>query len=462
MASVDEVINYIRSNDIRWVDLQFSDIYGTLHRSTISGKEFTEDSFVKGISHIDLAEVFGMAEQGELLLLPDPDTHARIPWESSTVRFICDIITALTKERFVKDVRYISERVETNINAIGLTEARIGADVEFYIFDNVTVDKATPARGPNYLIDAREAYWNPSPIWQPRKGSYLNQPFDSLYAARLQVSEVLADNFHYTVFSHKHGRSQTGQQSVELIDYSLKMAADALVTLKYIVRNLAVIANTSATFMALPMFTERGNSLGIHQSLWKKDSNVFYDAEDEYAQLSQTGRYYIGGILEHLNSLTIFTNPSTNSFKRFFVDPKYRAWSKSNRTAAVQVPYLMKNLQTEKRISYTVSDPSVNPYLAYAAVVAAGLDGIKNKIDPGDPVDENISKLDIKKRKEYNIKILPTNMLEAIESFQSDSKYIKGVFSTEIIADYLDQKLEQFRENEKRPTSYEFEQYFNL
>ena len=215
MAAVDDVLKYIATNEVRWVDLHFLDLKGILHRVSVSSRELEEESFSKGIAAAKLEEVFGKSEQGDLILLPDPDTLARLPWETSTVRLMCDIMVALKNERYLKDPRYVAERIDTNLHALGIREARLSSEVEFYIFDTATTDRTTKGRGAGTLVDSREAHWSPSPLASVEKGSFLSQPFDSIYPARIQISETLEENFGFPVQFHHHGRGQSAQQSID-------------------------------------------------------------------------------------------------------------------------------------------------------------------------------------------------------------------------------------------------------
>ncbi len=458
MTSVDEVLKYIATNEIRWVDLQFFDVNGLMHKTTISNRDVDEQMFSKGIAAADLYDVFGRSEQGELALLPDANTVARLPWEPSSIRLLCDVVTNPNTERYPKDCRYVSERVETNLSAIGIKSAKIGASLEFYIFETVTTDRTTSERGAGTIVDTREASWNPSPLSGVRNGAFVSQPYDSLYAARNQIAETMEDAFGFFVDGHRHGRSPTGQQNIDIQEYTMKTASDAISTLKFVVRNLANAVNAGATFMPYPVKGEKGSSLAIHQSLWKTaDSNMFYDGTDEYSQLSQAGRYYIGGILEHAAALCLFTNPTTNSYKRMTMDKKVVGWSKDNRKALVLAPFTKKNAKEVKRVVFNNADPSVNPYLAYSAIIAAGIDGIKNKIDPGDPLSENEE--EAKKRK-WNK--LPNTLYEAVEALETDPKFIKGVIPTELLGDYLDSKLQEFKDSQKSISAWEMERYWNV
>ena len=457
MAAIDDVLKYIATNEIRWIDLQFFAVDGTIHRVSISNRKIEEDTFGKGVHAANLDDVFGKSAQGELVLLPDPDTLARIPWEPATVRFLCDVVAMPEKERFLKDSRYVAERMETNLSAAGIAYSKLGTEVDCHILDTVTVDRTAPGRGVGALLDSREAFWGPSPL-SNKAGAYAAQPFDSLYSARCQASETLEDSFGIMVDGHRHGKSPTAQQTFDLAERGLKAAADGLNTFKFVLRNLATAVNASCTFMPYPIEGERGNNLKIATSLWKTaDNNIFYDPKDDYAQMSQMARYYIGGLLEHSPALSLFTAPLPNSYKKMAAEPKVVGWSATDRNAIVTVPYAKKNTKDTKRIVYAGADPSVNAYLAYAAVVAAGLDGMKSKIDPGDPTEE-----EKEGRKKRITKELPTSLYEAIEALESDTKFIKGVIPPELLEDYLDLKLRQHKEDRKAISMQDHKNYYNI
>jgi glutamine synthetase len=456
LSAIDDVLKYIATNEIRWIDFQFFDVKGLMHRVSVSNRKIEEASFGNGMYAADLAEVFGPNDQGELVLLPDPDTLARLPWEPATVRLVCDILVAIKKERFLKDPRYVAERMETNLSAAGIKNALVGAEVDCYLFDTATADKTTRGRGTGLMMDSREAKWGPSPLSNESRGAYVATPYDSMYAARTQISETMEDSFGMLVDSHKHGRSPTAQQTFELAERGLKSAADAVSTLKFITKNLATAVNASATFMPYPIDGERGNSLNMAVSLWKSsDQNVFYEGKEEYGQLSQTGRYYIGGLLEHAAALSLFTAPTPNSYRRLAADGKKIGWSATRRDCLVFVPYAKKNIKETKRVVYSGADPSANPYLAYSAVVAAGLDGIKNKIDPGDPIE-------VESKKARVAKELPMSLHEASVALQSDVKFLKGVIPVELLGDFVELKDRQHKESLKGVTALELQKYYNV
>lgn len=456
MSAIDDVLKYIATNEIRWIDLQFYDIKGMMHRVSVSNRKIEEASFGNGLHAADLTNVFGPSDQGELVLLPDPDTLARLPWEPATVRLICDVYTSIKKERFLKDPRYISARVETNLGAAGIKNALVGSEVDCHIFDTVTTDKTTRGRGTGMLLDSREARWGPSPLSNEQNGAFVATPYDSMYSARTQICETMEDSFGMLVDSHRHGPSPTAQQTFELAERNLIAAGDAFNTLKFITKNLASAVNASATFLPYPVESEKGNSLSIAVSLWKtSDNNIFYDPKEDYGQLSQTGRYYIGGLLEHAPALSLFTSPTPNSYRKLAAENKKFGWSSMRKDAIVYVPNTKKNVKEAKRIVYASGDPSANPYLAYGLVVAAGLDGIKNKIEPGDPSESDSKKPRVEKQ-------MPTTLYEAILALQSDNKFIKGIVPSELLGDFLDLKMKQHQMSLKAVPGSELTKYYNV
>jgi glutamine synthetase len=453
-----DVLDRLSSSGIKWLYLEFADVLGYSHYVGVPAYGLSEEELEKGFSRSDVASVFNDRE--ELFLKPDHDTFAFIPWMDSASRMICNIYTR-KEEFYLKDPRYILQRAVKNASAAGF-EVKIGSEVEFYFFDGVAVDKVTPERGPSVMLDTREAKWNPSPMVSWDKASLLSAPFDTYHILRTEILNVMNDNFHIPVESHGHGEGPTGQQFASLPPFPLVESADALITFKNAVKNISIMSNVFATFMPVPVFKEPGNSLRVNISLWQEEKNVFYDEKEEYANISSAARYFIGGLLEHAAALCVFTNPSTNSYKRLSASPKYIMWSAKNKSAVAYVPVRHGESEERKRITFTLPDPLANPYLAYAAIVAAGLDGIKKKIDPGDPVDADVSTMLSRDRRKLGIKELPANLMEAIAFLEADNEFLKGTFSSDIITDYLENKIREHRENESRPTSYEFQKYFNL
>ena len=457
MSSIDDALKYIATNEIRWIDLQFTDVKGTLHRVSVSNRKIEPNSFIDGINAADLVKVFGETGQKDLVLLPDPDTISRLPWEPSTVRFICNIMTGDSKEHFSHDSRYIAERLETNLAAQGIRNALIGAEVDCYMFDTATADKTSRARGAGTLMDSREARWSPSPLSNEDRGAFVVTPHDGMYSARAQISETMQDSFGFPVDGHRHGEAPTAQQTFDLTERSLKTAADGLHTLKFITRNLANAVNASATFMPYPIEGEKGSGLAVSVSLWKStDSNLFFDSKEDYGQLSQAGRYFIGGLLEHANTLCAFCLPTPNSYRRLAINNPSFGWSAVKTDTVVSVPSSHKNSKEAKRIVFALPDPSINSYLAYSLIVAAGLDGIKNKLDSADPAES------VAKKPGNKIKELPSTLMEALMALDSDDKFVRGIVSSEFLDAYVELKHVQHIESLKGVSALELHKYYNV
>ncbi len=436
---IEEVLRYISANEIRWVDLQFHDVIGRMHQITLNSSHLTEDKFLEGVRAADLSKVFGEGEQKDIYLLPDPETMARIPWEPASIRLMCDVVAGTEKERFLKDPRYVAERMETNLKAAGVSKTLVGSEVECYIFDTVTSDKLQRPRGAGVLMDSREAVWGPHPYSNEKSGAFVATPKDGLYSARNQIGETLEQQFGVFVTAHKHGPSPTAHQSFEISEKRIKYAGDDLSTLKFITKNIANAVNAYATFMPYPIEGEKGSGLSISVSMWKNEGNVFAEGE----KLSQKALYFVGGLLEHAPALSLFCLPTPNSYKRLAAINIKAEWSREDSGALVYVPHAKEE---KMRITYRGADPSVNPYLAYSAVVAAGFDGIKKKISPD------------KKKK---VK-LPKNLFEAAEALESDIKFLKGVMPPELLADYIDAKLKEHKQSLLAVSAWELHKYFDI
>ncbi|MEM3031261.1 MAG: type I glutamate--ammonia ligase [Candidatus Micrarchaeia archaeon] len=470
MAKPEEVLKRMGDENIRWVDLQFVDVAGFLHHITIPAHQLDAEAFAEGIGKLDGSSVRGFKKisESDMVVVPDADTYARIPWENNTARFFCNISEAFGGGRFQKDPRHIAQRAEDAVKSAGFTTSYWGPEIEFFVFDATTVDGVVPFRSQGYSLDSREAAWNSYGQNFPidfKQGYCKVPPQDTLQLFRAQVSEMLEENFNITVEAHHHEVATAGQCEIDIRYDELTRSADNTITYKYVIKNTAAANAMLATFLPKPVFGDNANGLHTHQSLWKGDKNAFYDATDKYAEMSQTMRYYIGGLLEHAAALCAVCAPTTNSYKRLVPGmeaPAYIAWGKRNRSAAVRVPVYHKGVERSKRLECRIPDPSCNPYLAFAALAAAGLDGIKKKRDCGDPVDENIYGLDDKKRKELGIKELPGKLEAALDELESDHAFLKGIFTQDIIDAHLELKREEIRQNDIRPTPYEFKSYLNI
>jgi len=467
-----EVVELVRAKGVRWLDLQFTDILGRLQHITTPSRDLlerAEEVFIKGFGKLDGSSIKGFKDihESDLVLVPVPRTFALIPWARGTARMLCKVYDNYGKGRLEKDPRFVAERAEQHLLSNGY-RAFFGSEVEFFIFDKVSVDVATPYSKQSYLIESREAPWSlDATSIRFKEGYYPVPPYDKTWLVRQEASEVLEDYFGFTVEAHHHEVSTAGQGEIDFRYGELTETADRIVTFKYVVKNVAAKHGMVATFMPKPLYADNGSGMHIHISLWDSnlDRNIFYDQADEYAELSQVGRYFIGGLLEHARSLAALVAPTTNSYKRLvpgYEAPVYIAWSRANRSACVRVPVYFREDSNGKRIEFRPPDPSCNPYLALAAITLAGLDGVLRKRDPGDPIDENIYLMSPKRRKELGIKSLPGSLEEALAELESDSEYLRQVFPKSLVDTYIELKRAECRAINMYPTPIEFRLYFDV
>ena len=462
------------AHQFRFVDLQFADISGRLQHVTIPSHALDEESFKNGIPKLDGSSIKGFTsiDESDMVLIPDPLTLALVPWypkEISTVRFICDVGLKEAKGIFDGAPRSVAKRAESKLADEGFS-SYWGPELEFFAFDRVNWDTLQPYKGQSYEIFSREAPWSSSGVGYPinfKEGYYPAPPLDSLYYFRSSVVAYLEDNFHVVCDAHHHEVSTAGQSEINILRDDLVPAADSVMTIKYVVKNVAKSMGLVATFMPKPIFGDNASGMHVHFSLWNGSTNAFFDGSDKYAELSQLGRYAVGGLLEHSRSLAAIVAPTTSSYKRLvpgYEAPVYMAWSKSNRSAAVRIPVYHRGADhyAEKRLEFRPPDPSANPYLVFAAMACAALDGIKKQIDPGDPVDKNIYELTEDERKEKGIGVLPGSLKEAVEALQSDSDYLMGVFSRDLIDKIIEWELKDYFEVSIRPHPLEFQLYFDV
>ena len=469
-----QVLDAIASKGILFIDLHFADVPGRIQHVTIPSGMLELETFKEGVPKLDGSSIKGFAEiyDSDMLLLPDPSTFAVIPWGDPrfpTARMICDVEWGYQKGRFSRDSRYVAQKAEEAVRSAGFSESYWGPEMEFFVFDTATwevsnpfstgykitsVESALEARGTNFPIRFKEGYY-PAP------------PSDTLQDYRSEVAFVLDDSFGIVNDAHHHEVATAGQCEINVYRDTLVPMADTMLTYKYVLKNVASKRGLIATIMPKPIFGDNASGMHVSSSLWKGDRNTFYEEKDEYANLSQTGRYYVGGLLAHSRAICAITNPTTNSYRRLvpgYEAPVYVAWSKGNRSSNVRIPvhYKGKSGMKGKRAEFRTPDPSANPYLTFAAIASAGLDGIKKKLDPGDPVDEDIYKLTPKKRKELGVGELPGSLLESIEALKSDSSFLKGVFSDDLIETMIDLEMTNFRAVSARPHPYEFYLYFDI
>ena len=455
------------------LDLWFTDLTGALRHATMEKTEVDNNFIESGAAKLDGSSIPGFTEiyESDLVLKPDWNTLARIPWLSSTARVITDVYRGGGDGRLGSDPRAVAQRGEALLSEMGYSGSFWGPEPEFFVFDDATYS-VQDGRA-HYNLSSFEAPWTDTGrryTILPKAGYYPSTPKDTLMEYRNRVSEILSSQFGIRIEAHHHEVATAGQCEIDFRFGGLVETADRLQTVKYVVKNVASQFEKVATFMPKPIFGDNGSGMHTHQSLWKsanggtKPINCFYDSRDEYAELSQVGRYYVGGLLEHGRAISAVVSPTTNSYKRLvpgYEAPVYLAWSKRNRSAAVRVPGYYKGIEGAKRVEYRPPDPSCNPYLAFAAMLAAGLDGISKKIDPGDPVDENIYHLTPSRRREFGISELPGSLKEAVEELQSDSAFLKAMLGQQALEHYVELKIAEFKEESLRPTPSEFLRYFD-
>lgn len=458
----------VRENQVDWLDLQFTDLPGKLHHITIPAKELTEESFKTGFGKLDGSSIRGFTTiyESDMVLKPVPDSMALIPWNKGVARVLNQVFWGAGRGRFERDPRAVAETAESFQEQRGY-RSYYGPELEFFIFDKVEVDVSTPSSGTGYKIRAREAPWEKTGNFLIRfkEGYYPTPPVDQLMDVRLEIVDTLVKHFGFEIEATHHEVATAGQGEIDFRFSTLVDTADKVQTLKYVGKNVAASKGLVMTFMPKPMFGDNGTGMHTHFSLWTSDGkkNLMYDPSDEYAELSQTGRYVVGGVLHHARALSAIVSPTTNSYRRLipgFEAPVYLAWSKGNRSAVIRVPSYYRGMEVAKRIEYRAPDPSTNPYLAFSAILMAALDGVNKKMDPGDPVDENIYHLTPERRKQLDIRELPRSLDEALDELESDMEFLKPVFNSSILDTYISLKRDETRALAQYP--HPMEMYYYL
>jgi glutamine synthetase len=476
--TAEQVMRLIRQEGVRFIDLQFTDLPGKLQHVTVTAEYFDESRFVEGVPKLDGSSIRGFAEihESDMVLKPDPTTFALLPWSQEggkTARMICDVYRGFGEGRFSRDPRYVAQKAEQYLREQGFDTSYWGPEIEFFVFDKVEWDVSVPQRGMGFVIESKEGAWNSRahgtsyPI-RYKEGYFPAPPQDTLMEYRNLVSSYLLDYFGVQIDAHHHEVATAGQCEIDMRFDTLVRMADKAQTYKYVARNVAKQMGLIATFMPKPIFGDNASGMHVHVSIWKDGVNLFYDPNDGYAELSQLARYFIGGLLEHSRALAAIVAPTTNSYKRLvpgYEAPIFIAWSRSNRSANVRVPVYVRGTAgaaKSKRIEFRTPDPSANPYLCFAAILCAGLDGIKRKTDPGDPVDENIYHLTPERRRELGIRELPGSLKEAVEELLSDREFLKPVFTDDVIDALVDIEMQQYKVVSALPHPYEFYLYFDV
>ncbi len=372
--------------------------------------------------------------------------------------------------RFDKDSRGITCKAQVEMEKFGMTEARFGPEIEFFIFDSIRLLPAANATWSSgtvgYSIKSVEAPWSQENTSVDLKdGYYMAKPKDTLDIMRKDICDDIHNYFGVTVEAHHHEVATSGQCEINIHHDEMMPMADTITTIKNLIKVKSKHSGKAATFMPKPIYGDNASAMHMHHSIFSNSQNVFYDQDDNVAGLSQTARYYIGGILNHAEALCAISNPTTNSYKRLV--PGYEApvgicWGLSNRTAAIRIPKVFSDDHSRKRLEYRVPDPTANIYLLEAAILLAGLDGIKRKIDPGSPVEENIYTMTAQRQKDYCVRFLPSTLKEALDALQSDREFLRHVFTDEFLDTYCSLKYKEYSLFAQTPTVWKIAKYSDV
>jgi glutamine synthetase len=468
----DDVLQLIGDEGIEIVDLRFCDLPGLMQHFSMPTGQLTAEVFDEGVG-FDGSSIRGFQEiqESDMLLVPDPSTAVIDPFtQHKTLNLNCFVNDPVTGESYSRDPRYVARKAEEYLTSTGLADTcYMGPEAEFFVFDDVRFDQ-NEHEG-YYSIESVEAAWNtgreenPNLGYKPRykEGYFPVPPMDHFQDLRSEMILVL-ERLGVEIEIHHHEVGTAGQAEIDMRFDSLLRMADKLMLYKYVVKNVARQAGKTATFMPKPVFQDNGSGMHTHQSLWKGGEPLFY-SEAGYAGISDTGRWYIGGLLTHAPAILAFSNPTTNSYKRLV--PGYEApvnlvYSQRNRSAAVRIP-LYSQSPKAKRLEFRCPDPSCNPYLAFSAMLMAGLDGIQNRIEPPDPMDKDL--YDLPPEELSKVPQVPGSLDAVLSALEEDQAFLKagGVFTDDLIETWVTYK----RENEVdalrlRPHPWEFALYYDL
>jgi glutamine synthetase len=465
----NEVVTFAEENDVKFVDYKFLDFIGIWQHFTTPIREFSEEIFEEGIG-FDGSSIRGWQpiHNSDMLIMPDPTTAKIDPFiEMTTLSLICNIIDPITREGYSRDPRFIASKAEAYLKSTGIADtAYFGPEPECFVFDDVRYNSTSNESF--YSVDSVEGIWNtgreefPNLGYKPRhkEGYFPCAPTDSMVDLRNEMMTVLQEAGLHIECGH-HEVATGGQIEIDMRFDSLLAMGDHLQWFKYIIKNVAFRNGKTVTFMPKPLYADNGSGMHCHQSLWKDGKNLF--AGDGYGGLSKMAMYYIGGIMKHAKALCAFTNPTTNSYKRLvpgYEAPVNLAYSNRNRSASLRIP--VTNNEKAKRVEYRTPDAAANGYLAFAAQLMAGLDGIENKIDPGQPLDKDIYGLSPEELKE--IPSVAYTLDDALNHLEQDHDWLlKGdVFTKDVIDMWVSYKREaEVNPVRMRPCPEEFALYFD-
>lgn len=465
-----DLSKFAKARQAEFIDLKFSDLLGMWHHITLPITSLERDLFTNGVG-VDGSSLpgFSRIENGDMIMRPDPETAFMDPFfEHPTLSMIGNIMESGDKvSPYSRNPRRVTADAEAYLRKkLNGLEAILGPEFEFYVFDKVNFFQG--AESAFYHLDSLEAEWSAAADEESlgfkipfKRGYHVAPPMDRTFNLRSQISLLLAE-VGVKLKYHHHEVGAGGQHEIEVQFSPLLKMGDQSMLVKYFVKNECFRERRSATFMPKPLFNEPGSGLHVHQYLADANGSVFFDKKGP-ARLSRTALYYIGGLLKHVDAVLAFTNPSTNSFKRLvpgFEAPVAGTYSEGNRTACIRVPGYQRDPK-KMRFEFRPPDGTMNPYLAYAAMVMAGIDGIKHKIDPGLPFDRNLDELS--ETELAGIHQLPTSLTKALNALEEDSGFLLqgGVFTEDLLENWIALKRKEVTQIRVRPTPHEFELYYN-
>ncbi len=468
----DDVLQLISDGGVEIVDVRFCDLPGLMQHFSMPAAQLTADMFDEGVG-FDGSSIRGFQEiqESDMILIPDPNTAVVDPFtQHKTLDLNCFVHDPVTGESYSRDPRYVARKAEEYLRSTGIADTcYVGPEAEFFVFDDVRFDQ-NEHEG-YYHVESIEAAWNtgreenPNLGYKPRykEGYFPVSPMDHFQDLRSEMILTL-ERLGVEIEIHHHEVGTAGQAEIDMRFDSLLHMADKLMLYKYVVKNVAWQAGKTATFMPKPVFQDNGSGMHTHQSLWKGGEPLFYD-EAGYAGVSDLGRWYIGGLLTHAPAILAFSNPTTNSYKRLV--PGYEApvnlvYSQRNRSAAVRIP-LYSQSPKAKRLEFRCPDPSCNPYLAFSAMLMAGLDGIQNRIEPPDPMDKDL--YDLPPEELAKVPTVPGSLDAVLEALEDDQAFLKagGVFTDDLIETWVTYKREtEIDAIRLRPHPWEFALYYDL
>ncbi len=472
--TAQDVFNLIKERDVKVVDFRFMDFVGTWQHVSAPIRELTEELFVSGRG-FDGSSIRGWQgiHESDMLMIPDPDTAFIDPFfKDTTLVLICNIQDPITRSDYSRDPRNIARKVEKYIASTGIgDQINVGPEAEFFVFDGVQIYQGQDGHG--YRILSEEAHWTSGEIGsetrpnlghkiRTKEGYFPVPPIDSMQDLRSEMMLTL-ESVGIPIEAQHHEVATAGQAEIDMRFNTLLRMADCQMMYKYIIKNVAKKHNKTVTFMPKPIFGDNGSGMHTHMSFWKNGKNTF--AGNGYAGLSETAMHAIGGVLKHASSILAFTNPTTNSYKRLtpgFEAPVNIAYSARNRSACIRIP-MYSNSPSAKRFEFRCPDPSCNPYIAFSALAMAAIDGIQNKIDPGQALDKDIYNLPPEEL--AKVPQAPGSLEEALDNLENNHDFLlKGeVFTSDVISSWIKYKREHEVDHVRlRPHPYEFFLYFDM